>query len=151
MLSVDITNFTKQVVSKKKLEQVAIFIAKKLKLTGELSLVLAGDKRLQSLNRDFRGYDKSTDILTFSAPQTAEKALGEIFINLHDCQRPHKYIEVFGEKKSFDYILIFLLIHGLLHLAGDDDSTERERLQMIKRGEDLMQKLFKNAIIKANL
>ncbi len=151
MISFDITNFTKQTVSIKILEKVAIFVTGRLKLKGELSLVLAGDKRLQTLNREFRGYDKPTDVLTFSAPREMKNALGEIFINLNDCRRPHKYNEVFSEKKSFHYILIFLLIHGLLHLAGDDDRTEKGRLQMVFRGKKIMQELFKNVIIKANL
>jgi probable rRNA maturation factor len=151
MFSVDITNFTKQVAPLKTLEKVAIFVGTKLKLEGELSLVLAGDRRLQTLNRDFRSYDRTTDILTFSAPREAKNALGEIFINLNDCYCSYKYNEVFGEIKSFNYILIFLLIHGLLHLAGDDDKTEKERLQMVFRGEKIMQELFKNAIIKKNL
>ncbi len=151
MISYEITNFTKQTVSLKTLEKVAIFVTGKLKLKGELSLVLAGEKRLQTLNRDFRGHNKPTDILTFSAPKEMKNALGEIFINLNDCRRGYKYKEVFSEKKSFNYILIFLLIHGLLHLAGDDDKTEKERLQMVFRGEKMMQELFKNAIIKKNL
>ncbi|MDD2680582.1 MAG: rRNA maturation RNase YbeY [Patescibacteria group bacterium] len=151
MISLGITNFTKQSAPLKTMEAVAIFVAKKLKLTGELSVVLAGDRRLHSLNREFRGYDKVTDVLTFSAPEEMKNALGEIFINLNDCHRGYKYNEVFSEKKSFKYILIFLLIHGLLHLAGDDDKSEKERLQMVARGEKIMQELFKNDIIKANL
>ncbi|MCF7860397.1 rRNA maturation RNase YbeY [Patescibacteria group bacterium] len=151
MFFIDISNFTKQTLPVKTLEKVAIFTANKLKLTGELSLVLAGDKRLQSLNRHFRGYNKSTDILTFPAPLIMKNTLGEIFINLNDCRRPRKYLEVFSEIKSFNYILVFLLIHGLLHLAGDDDTSEKERLQMVLRGEKIMQELFKNDIIKANL
>lgn len=151
MFSLDIINFTKQKVSSKLLTAVATYTARRLKLSGELSLVLAGDRRLHTLNKKFRSYNKTTDVLTFPAPVAVKNALGEIFINLNDCHRPQKYREVFKEKKSFHYILIFLLIHGLLHLAGDDDRTEKERLQMVARGEKIMQELFKNAIIKANL
>lgn len=151
MFSLDIINFTKQKVSPKLLTAVATYTARQLKLSGELSLVLAGDRRLHSLNKKFRSYDKTTDVLTFSAPVAVNNALGEIFINLNDCRRPQRYLEVFKEKKSFNYILIFLLIHGLLHLAGDDDGTEKERLQMVLKGEKTMQELWKNAIIKANL
>lgn len=151
MISFAVTNFTKQAVPLKTLEKVAIFVAKNLKLEGELSLVLGGDRRLRTLNKNFRNYDKSTDVLTFSAPQEMKNALGEIFINLNDCRRSYKYGEVFSEKKSYNYILIFLLIHGLLHLAAYNDETEKERLEMVDLGEKMMQKLFKNAIIKGNL
>ncbi|PKM87095.1 rRNA maturation RNase YbeY [Candidatus Falkowbacteria bacterium HGW-Falkowbacteria-2] len=146
MFSIDITNFTAQRLPQKLVIKAATYAAKKLRLQGELSLVLAGDKRLHTLNRDYRGKDKPTDILTFPG---SLGALGEIFINLNDCRRPQKYIEVFGGKKSFEYILIFLLLHGLLHLSGLDDEKENERLAMITAGEKMMKELVKNGIMKA--
>lgn len=149
MFSIDITNFTKQRVPQKLMREAATFTAKKFRLDGELSLVLAGDKRLHSLNRDYRSKDKVTDILTFPAPKGSIGALGEIFINLDDCRRAHKYADVFTEKKSFEYLLIFLLIHGLLHLCGLNDEKEVERLKMIEAGEKMMKELIKNGIMKA--
>ncbi|MBN2884697.1 rRNA maturation RNase YbeY [Patescibacteria group bacterium] len=151
MFALDIVNFTQQKVSLKLLTDVATYTASRLKLSGELSLVLAGDKRLHTLNKEFRSYNKTTDVLTFPAPKEIRNALGEIFINLNDCRRSRKYLVVFQKKKSFTYILVFLLIHGLLHLAGDNDETEKERLQMVAKGEKIMQELFKNDIIKENL
>ncbi len=151
MFSIDITNLTKQRVPLKTLAQVAVFTAKRLHLQGELSLVLAADTRLKSLNRDFRGLDKVTDVLSFNSPVGAQGLLGEIFINLNDCRRPGKYQEVFKSAPSFVYLLLFLLIHGLLHLAGDDDYTEPERLQMVAKGDKIMKELVKNGIIKASL
>ncbi|MDP3836741.1 MAG: rRNA maturation RNase YbeY [bacterium] len=149
MFSIDITNFTKQRVPQKLMHEVAAYTVKKLRLDGELSLVLAGDKRLHSLNRDYRRKDKATDILTFPAPKGSIGALGEIFINLDDCRRSKKYVDVFTEKKSFNYLLIFLLIHGLLHLSGLNDEKEAERVKMIEVGEKMMKELVKNGIMKA--
>jgi len=151
MFSIEINNLSKRPVSLKMLRKTAEFTAKRLRLDGELSLVLTGDRRLQTLNRSFRGKDQATDVLSFSAPVIYPGALGEIFINLSDCRRPQKYLEVFGEKKSFAYILLFLMIHGLLHLAGDDDATEKERLQMVAKGEKIMKELFKHGIIREKL
>lgn len=146
MFTVDIINLTKQGAPLKELKAVAQSVAKSLKLKGELSLVLAGDRKMRSLNRDFRGKDRSTDVLTFSAN---DLALGEIFINLNDCKRPGKYREVFSFSPSYSYLLFFLLVHGLLHLAGYSDEKEKGRLEMIQKGEKIMKLLFKNAIIKA--
>ncbi|MDD3285688.1 MAG: rRNA maturation RNase YbeY [Patescibacteria group bacterium] len=151
MFSIEVKNLSKRPVGLKALRRAAEFTAKRLRLDGELSLVLAGDRRLQRLNQAFLGKDKPTDVLSFSAPVISPGALGEIFINLSDCRRPQKYLEVFGEKKSFAYILLFLMIHGLLHLAGDDDATEKERLAMVARGEKIMEELMKNGIIKESL
>ncbi len=151
MFSVEINNLSKRPVGLKALRRTAEFTAKRLRLDGELSLVLTGDRRLQALNRAFRGKDQATDVLSFGAPVISPGALGEIFINLSDCRRPQKYLEVFGEEKSFAYILLFLMIHGLLHLSGDDDATEKERLAMVAKGEKIMKELVKNGIIKKNL
>ncbi len=148
MFSLDIVNLTKQTVPLKTLERVLIFAAQRWHIHGELSLVLAGDSRLRTLNRDFRGYDRSTDVLSFSAPTGTPGALGEIFVNLADCQRPAKYREIFKEKQSFIYLLLFLSLHGLLHLAGYEDETESGRLAMVAKGEKMMKELVKNAIIK---
>lgn len=146
MFTVDIINLTKQEAPLKELLAVSKYVARSLKLGGELSLVLVADRKMRSLNRDFRGKDRSTDVLTFPAN---DLALGEIFINLNDCQRPGKYREVFSFSPSYSYLLFFLLIHGLLHLAGYSDEKEKGRLEMIKKGEKMMKLLLKNAIIKA--
>ena len=151
MFSIDIINFTKRRVPLQTLSKAASFAARHWRLQGELSLVLGGDKRLRSLNCDFRAKDKSTDVLSFSAPAMSAGVLGEIFINLDDCRRPSKYREVFSFSPSADYLLIFLMLHGLLHLAGYNDDTESERLAMIARGDKMMKELVKNAIIKAKL
>ena len=151
MISIDILNLTKQRVSLKKLKAVAEFSANYLKLKGEISVVLGGDKRLKSLNNRFRGIEKSTDVLTFLVAGEKKSLLGEIFINLNDCRRPRKYREVFSFSPSYDYLLYFLLIHGLLHLAGYNDEVEKERLAIIALGEKIMKLLQKNDIIKTTV
>jgi probable rRNA maturation factor len=150
MFTLEIVNLTKQKAPLKELKLVAQFVAKSLKLQGELSLVLAGDSKMRSLNRDFRKKDKPTDVLTFPANDLDFEFLGEIFINLNDCKRPRKYQEVFSFSPSYNYLLFFLLIHGLLHLAGYSDEKEKGRLEMIEKGEKMMKLLVKNAIIKTN-
>ena len=147
MFTIDISNLTKQTVPVKTLAAAAVFASKRWHLNGELSLVLAGDARLHTLNRDYRGKDKVTDILTFSAPVAAPGALGEIFINLNDCRRPQRYRDIFSDKKSFVYLLIFLLLHGLLHLVGLDDEQESERQKMVASGKKMMEELANNGII----
>lgn len=148
MFTLEIINFTKQAVPLSTLKAATIFAAKRWRLQGELSVVLAGDRRLQSLNRDFRQLDKVTDVLSFAAPAGAVGALGEIFINLSDCRRPSKYREVLALRPTFNYLLLFLLLHGLLHLAGYDDVLEADRQAMVMKGEKMMKELVKNGIIK---
>lgn len=79
---------------------------------------------MKTLNRQYRGIDRTTDVLSFpqedllplraSAPQS-DIVLGDIVINLHKAMRQAK-----ENGLSFDEELKRLLIHGLLHLLGYD-------------------------------
>lgn len=96
----------------------------------ELSLVLAGDKTLQSLNSEWRDKDKPTNVLSFPGDdievgQEAGIMLGDIIISLETTKR-----EADLENKSFNDHLSHLLIHGFLHLFGYDHETDREAFEM---------------------
>lgn len=106
-----------------------------------VSLALVGAKRMRSINCSYRGVDKATDVLSFSGDNRG-KFLGEIIINLEEIKKPGKYLEVFGAKKSPDYIFNFLLVHGLLHLIGYNDETEKERQKMISLGVKFLAKFY---------
>lgn len=149
MREVNVVNLTKEPAPLKSLKIVALATMKYLSLSGELSLVLTTDHRLKTLNRDYRGHNKTTDILTFPAPKTTANFLGEIFINLKYCSRVNQYKEVFDFKPSRDYLLFFLLVHGLLHLAAYSDEEEEGRLEMVALGKKIMTRLIKEKIIKA--
>lgn len=144
---VQILNLTSRKIVIKDLKLVSLAIMKHLSLSGELSLVLAADAKLRSLNRDYRGQDRVTDVLTFPTLKNIPNILGEIFINLADCERSYKYREVFDFKPSRNYLIFFLLIHGLLHLAGYSDEREKDRLEIVALGKKLLEKLIKEQII----
>lgn len=112
-----------------------------------VSLVVVSDKKMRSLNRDFRGIDKTTDVLTFSVENNGgvngDNLIGEIFINLEEARRAHKYVEIFGRKRSYLFIFYFLFVHGLLHLVGYNDKTEKDRKAMIELGNYFMTKYYK--------
>ncbi len=143
----EINNTTGVKVNAKKLFVIAEKFARAYKQKGDVSLAIVGPARIKSLNRDYRGLDKATDVLSF----TDEK---EIIINIADTKKAKKYQEMFREldmeiglakneaqkKKISDYLLDFLFVHGLLHLAGYDDKTEKGRLEMIRQGRDFLKK-----------
>lgn len=96
----------------------------------EVSLVLAGDKTLQSLNSKWRGKEKPTNVLSFPGDEieVGEEAgmmLGDIVISLETTKR-----EAHLENKNFDDHLSHLLIHGFLHLFGYDHETDKEAFEM---------------------
>jgi probable rRNA maturation factor len=97
-------------------------------LAGEVDVLLAGDRTLRRLNREFRGKDKATDVLSFPAPEEfAGEHAGDLAISLDTAK---KQAEEHGHSLR-DEVRV-LLLHGLLHLSGmdheidDGEMAERE-------------------------
>ena len=92
------------------------------KATG-VSIVLAGDATLRRLNRDFRGKDKTTDVLSFPAGgeelPDGTRPLGEIVISVAQAARQ---AESLGHSLARE--LRVLAIHGYLHLLGYDHEVD---------------------------
>jgi probable rRNA maturation factor len=82
--------------------------------------LIAGDAELRRLNRDFRGKDYSTDVLSFPSGESAAGAsLGDIAISM---QRARAQAREFGHAVE-DEVRI-LMLHGTLHLLGMDHETD---------------------------
>lgn len=79
----------------------------------ELSILLTDDEGIRALNRDYRGKDKPTDVLSF--PMDDESMLGDVVISM---ERAREQAVLF--KVSEDEELSRLLVHGILHLLGHD-------------------------------
>jgi probable rRNA maturation factor len=105
-----------------------------LGLTGEFSVLLTGDEQLRAMNRQFRGKDKPTDVLSF--PALAETALGggDLAISLETAS-----VQAADHGHTLQMEVKLLILHGLLHLAGYDH--ERDKGQM-RRRETLLRKQF---------
>lgn len=147
----EINNTTKQKFCRRQAVRLTADILSFYKLTDkEVSLAVVGDRKMRSLNKEFRGTDKPTDVLSFPAPlilsasatASLNNFLGEIFINIAETGRPKKYLPLFGRRRARAYIFYFLLAHGLLHLVGYEDKTEKERKTMVALGEKFMDRLF---------
>jgi probable rRNA maturation factor len=93
-------------------------------LPGEVEVLLAGDAELKRLNKSFRGKNKSTDVLSFpTPPEIARHHAGDLAISLETATRQ---AAAYGHTLR-DEVRI-LLLHGLLHLAGEDHETDRGRM-----------------------
>jgi probable rRNA maturation factor len=92
---------------------------------GEVSIVLTDDSAIRSLNRDWRGIDKPTNVLSFpaSGPDTGDGAqlLGDIVIAFETLER-----ECADETHDFLHHLAHLAVHGFLHLNGYDHQTDAQ-------------------------
>jgi len=87
---------------------------------GEVDILLANDQTLRSLNKTFRGKNKPTDVLSFPAPTAfAKKHAGDLAISLETAARQaHTHGHTLSEE------IKILILHGLLHLAGEDHETD---------------------------
>lgn len=105
---------------------------------GELSVSLVSGEKIQELNRDYRGIDKETDVLSFSQVQSKEELLlenyqvmGDIVINM---DRVRLQAEEFGHGVFRE--LVYLSIHSFYHLLGYDHEDELSKKTMRKKEEE---------------
>lgn len=104
----------------------------------EISMVLADDATVQGLNRDWRGKDKPTNVLSFAAldddeaplPEGAPLLLGDIVLAFETCAR-----EAEEQGKTLADHFAHLVVHGVLHLLGydheqDDEAEAMEALEV---------------------
>jgi probable rRNA maturation factor len=127
---IEINNTTKTKIPVLKMKRIIEkFIAVYKLKDFSVSVAIIGDQKMRELNFLYRGYDRPTDVLSFTE-------LREIIIDIKAIERQAKELN-----QSRDSELFFILVHGLLHLIGYDDNTENERLKMIARGEDFLRLL----------
>lgn len=96
---------------------------------GESSATIAfvSDKRIRGLNRQFRGMDKATDVLSFPADGPGELNLGDIAISTETAATQAK-----ENGLSFDDEIAQLILHGLLHLSGYDHETDNGEMNRLE-------------------
>ncbi|MBD3359475.1 MAG: rRNA maturation RNase YbeY [Candidatus Buchananbacteria bacterium] len=115
-----------------------------LKNDFSVTVLLVDDKKIRTLNKQYRQKDKVTDVLSFSAwegmqlPKVEQNNyLGEIFICYPQVKRQ---AEQFDQTIKQEFCL--LLIHGFLHLWGYDDQTQKDYQQMKKIQDKIFSKIY---------
>jgi len=89
-------------------------------LIGEVDVLLAPDSTLRRLNREFRGKDKATDVLSFPvSEEMSGNRSGDLAISFETAARQ---ADEFDHEVSTE--ICVLMLHGLLHLAGMDHETD---------------------------
>lgn len=108
-------------------------VQKHIGLEGQVSLLFADDATLRKLNREYRGQNKSTDVLSFPSIQIAGAPLlatGDLAVSLDTAAR-----QASEHGHTLLIELKILLLHGLLHLAGFDHESDSG--EMLQRETDL--------------
>ncbi len=118
----------------------------------EASVTLTDNESIKELNREHRGIDKATDVLSFPSieykngepqiqpgdmdPDSGQIFLGDIIISVE---------KAFEQAQSFAHSvereLTFLAVHGILHLLGYDHETENEEKLMFSLQEDILNEM----------
>lgn len=97
---------------------------------GEVTLLFTGNEEVHTLNRDWRGKDQPTNVLSFPAdtlplPDGIPQPLGDIALALETCLGEAKEKQLPPESH-----LSHLILHGILHLLGYDHISETEAVEM---------------------
>lgn len=123
----------------------------------ELSLLITDDNGIRTLNREFRGIDRETDVLSFpSLTYERPSDFGMITEDPEDCTDPANGCVVLGDivintarvkKQAAEYghseerEFAFLVAHSMMHLCGYDHMTEPEAREMERRQESVLENL----------
>ena len=119
---------------------------------GAVSILVTDDATVHALNREYRGFDQPTDVLSFglselakpaiddeeaspdfALPPDAGRQLGEVVISYETAAR-----QAAEHGRTTDHELAHLLIHGILHLLGHDHFEPDEERHMRSREERLL-------------
>lgn len=98
------------------------------RLRGQVTVLLTGDAAIRSLNKQFRGKNQPTDVLSFPALEMVEGVAGDVAISVETARRQ---AEEQGHALSVE--IKVLMLHGLLHLAGYDHETDKGQMARRER------------------
>lgn len=103
------------------------------------SIVLTDDASIHAVNRDYRGVDRATDVLSFPADEgdgliaPPDGFLGDVMISVQTAERQGAELSHSTERE-----LAFLCVHGMLHLLGYDHIKPEDEERMLERQRLIM-------------
>ena len=112
---------------------------------GEVSVTLTNNEYIHTLNKQYRGIDRPTDVLSFALNESDEpdvedgpdvNVLGDLIISV---ERAKEQAADYGHSVKRE--IAFLTVHGMLHLLGYDHMEEQDRLEMEAEQRYVMEKL----------
>lgn len=114
-------------VRPQRLRRVLEGAAEALAVSGEVSLVLTGDRAVRALNARYRGKDRPTDVLSFPGGG-AEGELGDIVISVEAAEKNARHLG-----RTLGQELDVLALHGFLHVLGYDHETDDGAMDRLER------------------
>lgn len=127
---------------KRLLERTQREVSRVLNVKGkkEISAVFVSPKEMRRLNKTYRKKDSMTDVLSFTLdPTESEGEIGEIILSYEQAKRQAKEM-----KHSVRDEIVFLLVHGILHVFGHDHIKEKDAKKMFPLQTNALKKLGVN-------
>lgn len=122
------------------LEEYVKNITKKLEIEKAIfNIILVDEEEIHTLNRDYRGVDRKTDVITFALEDgdgfknPEIRMLGDIYLCVPVA---YEQAEIYGHSRIRE--ICFLSTHGILHLLGYDHMNEEEEKEMFSLQEELL-------------
>jgi probable rRNA maturation factor len=141
-----VNNLQEKILIDDKLEELLIRVVKQalgeedIPENAEVSLVYVDDAFIADLNQQYRGIDGPTDVLSFAMLEgpnmpgnEEELLLGDVVVSLETAR--HQAME-YGH--SFNREVVYLTVHGVLHLLGYDHQTPPDQQKMRAREEKIL-------------
>jgi probable rRNA maturation factor len=111
----------------------------------EVSVTFVDNEKIREINRDYRGKDKATDVISFALEEMGDgeieivgvdmpPVLGDIIISV---PKAREQAEEYGHSLMRE--LGFLAVHGFLHLLGYDHETEEEEKEMFSKHKQILE------------
>ena len=117
-------------------------LTKELKIEKAIfNIILVDEDEIHKLNKDYRGVDRKTDVITFALEDSKTfknpeiRVLGDIYLCVSVA---YEQAENYGHSRIRE--ICFLATHGILHLLGYDHMTEEEEKVMFSLQEELLSK-----------
>lgn len=113
---------------------------------GSLQINILNSDYILELNKEYLKHNYNTDVITFNYSGSNENLDGEIFISFQDALGNALKFNV-----NLDIEILRLIIHGILHLLGFDDTTSKKKKILVSKENELVESIqsdYRNIIIK---
>lgn len=140
-MRLNIFNDSKSKIPKAKINKLFKNIKKEMfdeSYLGSVNIIFSNDKEIKALNKNYRGKDKATDVLSFNmdSPVDDDSVFGEIYLSIETASKQAKKLKV-----SLDEEYLRLICHGLLHLLGYDHKKKKDFKLMMEYEEYYLRNL----------
>lgn len=114
---------------------------------GTVNVIVTNDRVIRRLNRDYRGKDKATDVLSFSYLEDgkgSEGLAGDVFVSHQTLVRDARDLDVTPQ-----HLALRIVVHGFLHVVGYDHENDADATRMERRERALLRRVLPERTVRS--